>query len=156
MILRMALAFVVSVAAALATPAVAQEFIPLRAAIPDFDRDHASSDYAAAISEVVRADMRGPDGVIIVGTRVPTEATVDISLTPRWNLWTALNVRMLVVGNVKRSHGDGITVQYRVWDPYLEQQTHKGQLTTDDPAKWEDLAHRVADDIRRSMSPRRS
>jgi Tol biopolymer transport system component len=137
-----------------AAPAYSQEFVRLRSAIPDFDSDGFSADYAKGISEVVRADLFESGGFAMIDRRSFPE-NVDITLLPRFGSWTAINTRMLVIGNVKRSADQGIMVQFRVYDPRAQRQIHKGQLTTADPAEWENLAHRVAEDIRIGVTRQR-
>ena len=121
---------------------------PLPFAIPQFQAETAGAEaMAAQISQVVAADLVGTG----LFREIPRDAFIStvtsFSSPVQYSDWKAINAQALITGAVGAT-GDGlVTVKFRLFDVFAEDQLGDGLQFAASEASWRRLAHKVADAI---------
>jgi TolB protein len=130
---------------------VGEQYIPLRIAVPDFDAaGPGAADIARQLSDVIRADLGSSAPFRVLDKAAFIEKDLDITMAPQFGNWTVagLEAQALVVGNVVVDQATNqMTVQFRLWDVYGQNQQFAMAYSVPTPLNWRRLAHKVADDI---------
>ena len=130
---------------------VGEQYIPLRIAVPDFDAaGPGAAEIAQQLTGVIRADLTSSAPFRVLEPSSFIERDLDITKAPLFGNWTVsgLEAQALVVGNVVVDAGTNqMTVQYRLWDVYGQNQQFAMSYAVPTPLNWRRLAHKVADDI---------
>lgn len=144
------LAMLAALAATLAgaAPAAAQievdvnrgDVQPLPVAIPAFGGAR-----GAEIAQVITANLERSGLFRPVDQAAFIEKSLDVNVQPRFPDWKAINTQALVNGQVT-VEGGRLTVNFRLWDVYAEQQLLGLQFTST-PENWRRVAHKISDAV---------
>lgn len=115
---------------------------PMPIAIPDFRGDEA---LGREIVQIISANLRRSGYFNILDPRAHTERNLGADSTPNFQSWRAINAQALAVGTVT-SGGQGLLVQYRLWDVFGGNQLDGKQFTMTAENRRR-LAHVVSDAI---------
>lgn len=143
---------VMMIAAALASPAMAQlqgrqtqgTIDPIPVAIPVFVGEDPRM--AAAVADVIAADL-GNSGLFRPLDRASfLEQIRDINALPRFPDWRQVGADALVVGRVFTGSDGRLTSEFRVWDAVSGRQL-AGQRFSTVPQNWRRIGHLIADQV---------
>jgi TolB protein len=156
--MRLLPALALAAAAALALPAFAQDgplrieitegvIEPLPIAIPTFVAETPEAEgWAEDITRLVAADLTGTG----LFREIPAEAyisTPDSFEAPvSYADWKAVNAQGLVTGAVSLE-GDQLTVKFRLFDIFSEEQMGEGLQFGGSTTNWRRIGHKVADQV---------
>jgi TolB protein len=146
--LALALAAALLSTAAATAPARAQievdvnrgDVKPLPIAIPVF-----GGVQGAEIAQVITGDLERSGLFAPINQAAFVEQTLDVNVQPRFADWKTINAQALVSGQAT-VEGGRLTVNFRLWDVYSEQQLLGLQFTTT-PENWRKLAHKISDAV---------
>jgi len=146
--LVLALAAVLASTLAFTAPARAQievdvnrgDVQPLPIAIPAF-----GGAQGAEISQVITGNLERSGLFRPIDPNAFIEKSLDVNVQPKFPDWKAINAQALVNGQVV-VEGGRLTVNFRLWDVYSEQQLLGLQFTTT-PENWRKLAHKISDAV---------
>ena len=120
---------------------------PLPIAIPDFQGpDDRSAKYGVQITEVIAADLARSGLFRPIDKNAFIQSPADIGIQPRFGDWRLINAQALVNGRAALSSDGRLTVEFRLWDVFAQQQMIGTRYRTA-PANWRVVAHRIADKI---------
>ena len=134
--------------AALTVPARAQievdvnrgDIKPLPIAIPAF-----GGQQGAEIAQVITGNLERSGLFAPIPPAAHVEKTLDVNVQPRFPDWKVINAQALVNGQVT-VEGGRLTVNFRLWDVYSEQQLLGLQFTST-PDNWRRVAHKISDAV---------
>lgn len=134
--------------AALTVPARAQievdvnrgDIKPLPIAIPAF-----GGQQGADIAQVITGNLERSGLFAPIPPAAHIEKTLDVNVQPRFPDWKVINAQALVNGQVT-VEGGRLTVNFRLWDVYSEQQLLGLQFTST-PENWRRVAHKISDAV---------
>ncbi len=147
-----ALALAVSVAATSANAELKVDITrgqvqPMPIAIPDFQGpDDRSANYGRQVAEVVSADLQRSGLFRPIDKKAFIQSPADIGIQPRFGDWRLINAQALVNGKAEISPDGRLTVEFRLWDVFAQQQMIGTRFRTA-PDNWRVVAHRIADKI---------
>jgi TolB protein len=147
LVILAALAAFVSTAA-IAPPARAQievdvnraDIKPLPIAIPAFNGER-----GADIAQVISANLERSGLFAPISPAAFIERNLNVNVQPRFADWKAINAQALVNGQVNVVDGR-LQVDFRLWDPFSEQQLDGLQFTST-PENWRRVAHKISDAV---------
>ncbi|MES2897691.1 MAG: Tol-Pal system beta propeller repeat protein TolB [Pseudomonadota bacterium] len=113
---------------------------PLPVAIPAFGGAR-----GAEIAQVITANLERSGLFRPVDQAAFIEKSLDVNVQPRFPDWKAINTQALVNGQVT-VEGGRLTVNFRLWDVYAEQQLLGLQFTST-PENWRRVAHKISDAV---------
>ncbi len=114
---------------------------PLPIAIPAFGGGQVGGDIAQVISaNLLRSGLFRP---LDPATFVEKDLTAAVQ--PQFSAWKQINAQALVNGQVAVQDGR-LTVDFRLWDVFQEQQLIGFQFTAS-PENWRRVAHKISDQI---------
>ncbi|WP_374382215.1 Tol-Pal system beta propeller repeat protein TolB [Dongia sp.] len=120
---------------------------PMPIAVPDF--------YAAApndaqiardIAGVVAADLERSGLFAPIDKKAFIQDNASLQQSPRFQDWKLINAQALVAGNVTSQASGQVSVQFRLWDVFGEQQMTGFQYNSAGN-NWRRVAHKIADEI---------
>ncbi|WP_293406399.1 Tol-Pal system beta propeller repeat protein TolB [Phenylobacterium sp.] len=146
--LALALVAALLSSAAITAPARAQievdinrgDVKPLPVAIPAF-----GGQQGAEIAQVITGNLERSGLFAPIPPAAHIEKTLDVNVQPRFPDWKVLNAQALVNGQVT-VEGGRLTVNFRLWDVYSEQQLLGLQFTST-PDNWRRVAHKISDAV---------
>lgn len=126
---------------------------PLPIAVPNFSGDTPEAQrFAADLAGVVRADLAGSTPFKMLKPESYLQTPEQIAATgPAFADWRSINSDALVTATVKQQEGGKLRVEVRLYDTQTEQQLY-GTALTDSTANWRYIAHRIADDIYKTLT----
>ena len=113
---------------------------PLPIAIPAF-----GGQQGAEIAQVITGNLERSGLFAPIPPAAHVEKTLDVNVQPRFPDWKVLNAQALVNGQVT-VEGGRLTVNFRLWDVYSEQQLLGLQFTST-PDNWRRVAHKISDAV---------
>jgi len=113
---------------------------PLPVAIPAFGGAR-----GAEIAQVITANLERSGLFRPIDQAAFIEKSLDVNVQPRFPDWKAINTQALVNGQVT-VEGGRLTVNFRLWDVYAEQQLLGLQFTST-PENWRRVAHKISDAV---------
>ncbi|WP_309642922.1 Tol-Pal system beta propeller repeat protein TolB [Phenylobacterium sp.] len=113
---------------------------PLPIAIPGF-----SGERGAEIAQVINGNLERSGLFRPIDQNAFVEKTMDVNVQPRFPDWKAINAQALVNGQVTVESGR-LTVNFRLWDVYSEQQLLGLQFTST-TENWRRVAHKISDAV---------
>ena len=120
---------------------------PLPIAIPDFQGGDAdSAEYGRRVTEVIANDLARSGLFRPIDKRAFIQSPADIGIQPRFGDWRLINAQALVNGRALVSADGRLTVEFRLWDVFAQQQMIGTRYRTA-PDNWRVVAHRIADKI---------
>lgn len=146
--LALALVAALVSAAAITAPARAQievdinrgDVKPLPIAIPAF-----GGSQGAEIAQVITGNLERSGLFAPIPQSAFIEQTLDVNVQPRFPDWKTINAQALLNGQVT-VEGGRLTVNFRLWDVYAQQQLLGLQFTST-PDNWRRVAHKISDAV---------
>ena len=146
--LALALVAALVSAAAVTAPARAQievdinrgDVKPLPIAIPAF-----GGSQGAEIAQVITGNLERSGLFAPIPQSAFIEQTLDVNVQPRFPDWKTINAQALLNGQVT-VEGGRLTVNFRLWDVYAQQQLLGLQFTST-PDNWRRVAHKISDAV---------
>jgi TolB protein len=146
--LALALVAALVSAAAITAPARAQievdinrgDIKPLPIAIPAF-----GGSQGAEIAQVITGNLERSGLFAPIPQSAFIEQTLDVNVQPRFPDWKTINAQALLNGQVT-VEGGRLTVNFRLWDVYAQQQLLGLQFTST-PDNWRRVAHKISDAV---------
>ena len=146
--LALALVAALVSAAAVTAPARAQievdinrgDVKPLPIAIPAF-----GGAQGAEIAQVITGNLERSGLFAPIPQSAFIEQTLDVNVQPRFPDWKTINAQALLNGQVT-VEGGRLTVNFRLWDVYAQQQLLGLQFTST-PDNWRRVAHKISDAV---------
>jgi TolB protein len=120
---------------------------PLPVAITAFQGSNSVQlELGRKLARVVEKDLKGSGLFKIIDKNAYIQNTLSINDTPRFGDWRVINAQALVHGAVTQAKGGQVTVEFRLWDVFAENQMigRRFQTTQDN---WRQLGHMIADAI---------
>ncbi|WP_207540109.1 Tol-Pal system beta propeller repeat protein TolB [Sabulicella rubraurantiaca] len=118
---------------------------PIPIAIPDM----AGGPLGAQISRVIANNLRSSGLFRPVERAAFIQSADAAAATPRFQDWRVIGAVALVTGRVQQG-GDGLRVEFRLWDVLPEQQA-LGTAYNASASNWRRIAHIISDDIYKRM-----
>ncbi|MEH6676240.1 Tol-Pal system beta propeller repeat protein TolB [Phenylobacterium sp.] len=136
-------------AATLASPARAQievdvnrgDVQPLPVAVPAF-----AGERGAEIAQVITSNLERSGLFRPIDPAAFIERDLDIRYQPRFADWKTINAQGLVNGEVTVDATGRLTVNFRLWDVFSEQQL-LGMQFTSTSENWRRVAHKISDAV---------
>ena len=120
---------------------------PLPIALPDFQgADSRSAGLGRQVTEVITADLARSGLFRPIEKKAFIQSPADIGIQPRFGDWRLINAQALVNGRAVVSPDGRLTVEFRLWDVFAQQQMIGTRYRTA-PDNWRVVAHRIADKI---------
>ena len=120
---------------------------PLPIAIPDFqDSGAEGAEYGSQVTEVITSDLARSGLFRPIDKGAFIQSPADIGIQPRFGDWRLINAQALVNGRAVVSPDGRLTVEFRLWDVFAQQQMIGTRFRTA-PDNWRVVAHRIADKI---------
>ncbi len=120
---------------------------PLPVALPAFVAENpGAADWAQQLSRVVADDLTGTG----LFREIPSEAFIapvtEFTSQIGFGNWKAINAQALVTGAVALN-GNRLTVKFRLFDVFSENQLGTGLQLSGTTDSWRRLAHKIADQV---------
>jgi TolB protein len=115
---------------------------PIPIAIEDFSGD---SEIGANIASVIAHDLESTGFFRLIDKNAFLDE-LKVDKAPNHASWRKINATAIIAGAV-HSEGGKIAVDFKMWDPFTEQQTEGGDRYKVNPAGWRRVAHKIADRI---------
>jgi TolB protein len=136
-------------AGALTSPARAQievdvnrgDIQPLPVAVPSFRGER-----GAEIAQVITSNLERSGLFRPIDPAAFIERDLDIRYQPRFADWKTINAQGLVNGEVTVDATGRLTVNFRLWDVFAEQQL-LGMQFTSTSENWRRVAHKISDAV---------
>jgi TolB protein len=120
---------------------------PLPIAIPDlFGGQPQETQLGKDIARVVAADLERSGLFKPIDQRAFIQSGSSLQAGPRFADWKQINAEALVSGKIDVGADGRMTVEFRLWDVFNEQQM-AGQRYTASASGWRRIAHLIADAI---------
>lgn len=116
------------------------EVKPLPIAIPVF-----GGQQGAEIAQVITGNLERSGLFAPIPQSAYIEQGMDVNVQPRFPDWKSINAQALVNGQVT-VEGGRLTVNFRLWDVFSEQQLLGLQFTST-PDNWRRVAHKISDAV---------
>lgn len=116
------------------------EVKPLPIAIPAF-----AGQQGAEIAQVITGNLERSGLFAPIPQSAYMEQGMDVNVQPRFPEWKSINAQALVNGQVT-VEGGRLTVNFRLWDVFSEQQLLGLQFTST-PDNWRRVAHKISDAV---------
>lgn len=121
--------------------------VPMPIAVPDFfGVSPADGQFARDIAMVVAADLERSGLFAPIDKRAFIQDPASLQQGPRFQDWRLINAEALVTGNVTTQANGQISVEFRLFDVFGEQQM-TGFRFSSPSANWRRVAHKVADEV---------
>lgn len=126
---------------------------PLPIAVPNFSGDTPDAQrFAQDLAGVVRADLANSTPFKVLKQESYLQTPEQLAAAgPAFADWRSINADALVTAVVKQVDGGKLRVEVRLYDTQTEQQLY-GTALTDSTANWRYIAHRVADDVYKTLT----
>lgn len=126
---------------------------PLPIGVPNFSGDSPEAQrYAADIAGVIRGDLGSSTPFKLLKPESYLQTPEQIAAGgPIFADWRAINADAMVTAVVKMQEGGKLRVEVRLFDTQTEQQIY-GTALTDSTANWRYIAHRISDDIYKTLT----
>jgi TolB protein len=120
---------------------------PMPIAVPDFfGLSPADGQVARDIAMVVAADLERSGLFAPIDKRAFIQDAASLQQGPRYQDWRLINAEALVSGNVTTQASGQISVEFRLYDVFGEQQM-TGFRYNAVASNWRRVAHKIADEI---------
>ena len=124
---------------------------PISIAMNDFGgEDEFTEVLGKSISKVITSDLERSGLFKSIDKNAFIEKLKNSNKIPEFASWRQINATAVVAGNVATTITGNIKVEFRVWDNFNEQQI-AGAVFITTRSKWRRIAHKVADEIYKSL-----
>jgi len=117
---------------------------PLPIAIPAFRGG--GGKVASDITGVLSADLERSGLFQPIDPKAFVDQDANAHIPPHYNDWRVINAQALVTGDIQAQPDGRLTVEFRLWDVFAEQQLTGLRYTTT-PDNWRRIAHIIADAV---------
>jgi TolB protein len=125
---------------------------PLPVAVTSFaSTSEAGMGMGFEIARVIEADLERSGLFKPIDKNSFIEKLDSANTAPNFLSWRQINAAALVTGAVKYTSDNHIDVEFRLWDPYSEQQI-AGQVYSLSSNGWRRSAHKIADQIYKRLT----
>jgi TolB protein len=125
---------------------------PLPIALPALaGTSGAESQLGADVMRVVSADLERSGLFAPINPRAFIEQITASTRFPRFPDWRQINAQALVTGVVTPAGGGRVTLTFRLWDVFAQQQISGKEFTTD-MQNWRRVSHLIADEIYKRLT----
>ncbi|MBA4794152.1 MAG: Tol-Pal system protein TolB [Phenylobacterium sp.] len=114
---------------------------PLPIAVPGFRGER-----GAEIAQVITSNLERSGLFRPIDQAAFIERDLDIRYQPRFGDWKTINAQALVNGEVSVDPTGRLTVNFRLWDVFAEQQL-LGMQFTSTSENWRRVAHKISDAV---------
>lgn len=121
---------------------------PMPLAVPAFQAagSPGAADLGAKIASVVASDLERSGLFRSIDAAAFIEKDLNVDVQPRFADWRAIKAQALINGRVTLDAGGKISVDFRLWDIYVSQQTLGLQYSATSE-NWRRVAHKIADAV---------
>ena len=127
------------------------EALPI-AIMPFYAEPDADGSLASQLPEVVSNDLGGSGLFAPINPNAFIQDSVSVHKDgPRFAEWRSINAKALVTGTVSRTSDGRTHVEYRLYDPFGQQQ-QAGTAYTTTPTNWRRIAHIISDEIYKRLT----
>ncbi len=121
---------------------------PLPFAVPDFQAENnRSGEMARNIARVVAADLAGTGLFREIPSTAFISDVTNFSSPVQYTDWKAINAQALITGAVAVGANGKLTVKFRVFDIFGQDQLGEGLQFAGSEGSWRRMAHKVADAV---------
>ena len=121
---------------------------PLPFALPTFIAENTGGqNYAKEISDLVSEDLIGTGFFRKIQSEAFISNVTSFSSPVEFADWKASNAQALIIGAVSASRGGSMTVKFRIYDVFADQELGEGLKFTGTVDGWRRMGHKVADAI---------
>ncbi len=106
----------------------------------------AAQQYGVDIASVVSADLERSGVFKAVSPEAFIETITDFDRRPNFGDWRIIKARALVTGHVSALPNARLRAEFRLWDPFAEQQMAGVQFVTT-TRNWRRIGHMIADAV---------
>ena len=125
---------------------------PLPTAVADFAANSPlGQDLAAQITTIIRNDLQRSGLFDIIDPNAYLQNSADMNPFPGFADWRLINAQALVSGQVTANAGQPLSVEFRLWDVFAENQLRAQRLQAS-AASLRRIAHKISDAVYERMT----
>jgi TolB protein len=125
---------------------------PLPIAVSDlYSEDAKAARVGRDIAEVIAANLERSGLFRPIDQGAYIQSAADMQVQPRFVDWRQINAQALVTGRVEHQADGRISVEFRLWDVFAEQQM-TGFVYRTTPVNWRRIAHIISDAIYKRLT----
>jgi TolB protein len=121
---------------------------PMPVALPVFIAETPNAvEVARNLTGVVRNDLIGTGLFREIPRSAHVSKITSFSSPVQFSDWQVINADALITGSVSVSNSDKVTVMFRVYDVFSQQELGSGLRFSGSANSWRRIAHKVADEV---------
>lgn len=121
---------------------------PLPFAVPGFIAESSGAeDWGARLAQVVADDLNGTGLFRQIGQDAFISRPTSFAAPVQYADWKAINAQALIMGAVAVADNGQLTVKFRVYDVFSDQELGRGLQFQGTTEGWRRMAHKVADAV---------
>ena len=121
---------------------------PMPFAVPVFIAETPNAvEVARNLTNVVRNDLTGTGLFREIPTSAHVSKITSFSSPVQFSDWQVINADALITGSVSVNNGGKVTVMFRVYDVFSQQEVGSGLKFSGNANSWRRIAHKVADEV---------
>ena len=121
---------------------------PMPFAVPVFIAETSNAvEVARNLTNVVRNDLTGTGLFREIPTSAHVSKITSFSSPVQFSDWQVINADALITGSVSVNNGGKLTVMFRVYDVFSQQELGSGLKFSGNANSWRRIAHKVADEV---------
>ena len=121
---------------------------PMPFAVPVFIAEPPNAvEVARNLTNVVRNDRTGTGLFREIPTSAHVSKITSFSSPVQFSDWQVINADALITGSVSVNNGGKVTVMFRVYDVFSQQELGSGLKFSGNANSWRRIAHKVADEV---------
>jgi TolB protein len=121
---------------------------PMPFAVPVFIAETPNAvEVARNLTNVVRNDLTGTGLFREIPTSAHVSKITSFSSPVQFSDWQVINADALITGSVSVNNGGKVTVMFRVYDVFSQQELGSGLKFSGNANSWRRIAHKVADEV---------
>ena len=121
---------------------------PMPFAVPVFIAETPNAvEVARNLTNVVRNDLTGTGLFREIPTSAHVSKITSFSSPVQFSDWQVINADALITGSVSVNNSGKVTVMFRVYDVFSQQELGSGLKFSGNANSWRRIAHKVADEV---------
>lgn len=121
---------------------------PMPFAVPVFIAETPNAvEVARNLTNVVRNDLTGTGLFREIPTSAHVSKITSFSSPVQFSDWQVINTDALITGSVSVNNSGKVTVMFRVYDVFSQQELGSGLKFSGNANSWRRIAHKVADEV---------
>ena len=121
---------------------------PMPLAVPVFIAETPNAvEVARNLTNVVRNDLTGTGLFREIPTSAHVSKITSFSSPVQFSDWQVINADALITGSVSVNNSGKVTVMFRVYDVFSQQELGSGLKFSGNANSWRRIAHKVADEV---------